>query len=147
MGNFPSASFFLLFLHLRTMPPRDVAHWQRLYSDSIRRVKGEVRAINDRNICERRSCMKNNGKSPTFKFVSGEERRPSEVQRVSRGWRHALVSGSHLNPKMTENASCRAVRAGKHRAWAWELLFRLRETSIGWDMSDSEETIWDPISS
>ena len=32
-----------------------------------------------RNICERRSCMKNNGESPTFKFVSGEERRPSEV--------------------------------------------------------------------
>ena len=31
--------------------------------------------------------MKNNGKSPNFKFVSGEERRPSEVQRVSRGWR------------------------------------------------------------
>ena len=49
--------------------------------------KGEVRTINDRNICERRSCMKNNGKSPTFKFVSGEERRPSEVQRVSWGWR------------------------------------------------------------
>ena len=49
--------------------------------------KGEVRTINDRNICERRSCMKNNGKGPTFKFVSGEERRPSEVQRVSRGWR------------------------------------------------------------
>ena len=37
-------------------------------------IKGEVRTINDRNICERRSCMKNNGKSPTFKFVSGEER-------------------------------------------------------------------------
>ena len=32
--------------------------------------------------------MKNNGKNPTFKFVSGEERRPSEVQQVSRGWRH-----------------------------------------------------------
>ena len=30
--------------------------------------------------------MKNNGKGPTFKFVSGEERRPSEVQRVARGW-------------------------------------------------------------
>ena len=43
-------------------------------------MKGEVRGINERNICERRSCMKNNGKSPTFKFVSGEERRPSEVQ-------------------------------------------------------------------
>ena len=50
-------------------------------------IKGEVHTINDRNICERRSCMKNNGKSPTFKFVSGEERRPSEVQRVSWGWR------------------------------------------------------------
>ena len=50
-------------------------------------IRGEVRTINDRNICERRSCMKNDDKSPTFKFVSGEERRPSEVQRVSRSWR------------------------------------------------------------
>ena len=49
--------------------------------------KGEVRTINDRNTCERRSCMKNNGKSPTFKFVPGEERRPSKVQQVFRSWR------------------------------------------------------------
>ena len=49
--------------------------------------KGEVRTINDRNICERRSYMKNNGRSSIFKFVSGEERRPPEVQPVSRGWR------------------------------------------------------------
>ena len=48
-------------------------------------VKGEVRSINDRNICERRSCMKNNGKSPTLTFVSGEARRPSKFQRLSRG--------------------------------------------------------------
>ena len=79
-------------------------------------VKGEVRTINDRNICEIKSCMKNNGKSPTFKFVSGEERRPSEVQGVSRGWRYALVSGSHLDPKMTGNSGSGAVRAGKRRA-------------------------------
>ena len=81
-------------------------------------------------LCERKSCMKNTGKRPTFKFISGEERRPSEVQRVSRGWRlpdrrHKLVSGSHLDPKMTGNSGSRAVRAGKRRAWAWELLFRL----------------------
>ena len=56
-------------------------------SPALDRVKGEVRTINDGNICERRRCMKNNGKSPTFKFFSGEERRPSEVQRVSWGWR------------------------------------------------------------
>ena len=62
-------------------------------------------------------------------------------------WRHALVSGSHLGPKMTENSGSGAVKAGKRQAWAWELLFRLRKTSIGWDMSDSEETVWDPISS
>ena len=49
--------------------------------------KGEVRTINDRKKSVRRSCMKNNGKSPTFKFVSGEEGRPSEVQRISPGWR------------------------------------------------------------
>ena len=35
----------------------------------------------------KRSCMKTNGKSPTFKFVPGEERRLSEVQRVSWSWR------------------------------------------------------------
>ena len=61
--------------------------------------KGEVRTINDRNICERRSCMKNNGKSPTFKFVSGEERRPSEVQRVSRGW--LLPGCTHSSADLT----------------------------------------------
>ena len=33
---------------------------------------------------------------------------------------------SHLDPKMTENSGAGAVRAGKRRAWAWELLFRLR---------------------
>ena len=48
------------------------------------RLKGDVRTINNRNICEIRSCMKNNGKGPTFKFVPREERRPSEVQRASR---------------------------------------------------------------
>ena len=62
-------------------------------------VKGEVRTINDRNICERRCCMKNNGKSPTFKFVPGEERRPSKVQRVSRGWR--LPGATHLSEDLT----------------------------------------------
>ena len=62
-------------------------------------------------------------------------------------WRHALVSGSHLDPKMTENSGSGVVRARKRRAWAWELWFRLRQTSIGWDKSDSEETIWDPVSS
>ena len=61
--------------------------------------KGEVRTINDRNICERRSCMKKNGKSPTFIFVSGEERRPSEVQRVSWGWR--LPGATHSSADLT----------------------------------------------
>ena len=61
--------------------------------------KEDVRTINDRNICERRSCMKNNGKSPTFKFVSGEERRPSEVRRVSRGWR--LPGATHSSADLT----------------------------------------------
>ena len=30
-------------------------------------------------------------------------------------WRHALVSGSHLDLKMTENSGSGADRAGKHR--------------------------------
>ena len=62
-------------------------------------LKGEVRTINDRNICERRSSMKNNGKSLTFKFVSGEERRPSEVQQVSRGWR--VPGATHSSADLT----------------------------------------------
>ena len=80
-------------------------------------IKGEVRTINDGNICKRRRCMKNNGKSPTFKFISGEERRLSEVQRVSRGWRFpgAMHSSADLTwiRKMTGNSGSRAVRAGK----------------------------------
>ena len=67
--------------------------------ESQRVIKGEVCTINDRNIlCERRSCMKCNGKSPTFKFVSGEERRPSEVQRVSQGWRLPGATHSSADP-------------------------------------------------
>ena len=62
-------------------------------------LTGEVRTINDRNICERRSCTKNNGKSPTFKFLSGEERRPSKVQRVSWGWR--LPGATHSSADLT----------------------------------------------
>ena len=72
-------------------------------------VKGEVRTINDRNICERRSCMKNNGKSPTFKFVSGVERRPSEVQRVSRGWR--LPGATHSSADLTWIRKSLEIRA------------------------------------
>ena len=74
----------------------------RRSSDSIAEETGEtgeVRTINDRNICDRRSCMKNNGQSPTFKFVSGEERRPSEVQRFSRGWR--LPGATHSSADLT----------------------------------------------
>ena len=43
--------------------------------------------------------MKNNGKSPTFKFVSGEERRPSEVQTVSRGLH--LPGATHSSADLT----------------------------------------------
>ena len=66
---------------------------------AMNRVKGEVRTINGRNIWERRSCMKNNGQSPTFKFVSGEERRPSEVQLVSLNWR--LHGATHSSADLT----------------------------------------------
>ena len=69
--------------------------WYHQCSD----LKGEVRTINDRNICERRSCMKNNGKSPTFKFVSGEERRPSEDQRLSWVWH--LPGTTHSSADLT----------------------------------------------
>ena len=86
-------------VYIRPWPP-GWSFWRRIYtSRGSERVKGEVCTINDRNICERRSCMKNNGKSPTFKFVSGEERRPSEVQRVSRGWR--LPGATHSSADLT----------------------------------------------
>ena len=75
------------------------ADWDTPKDILLGQLKGEVRTINDRNICERRSCMKNNGKSPTFKFVSGEERRPSEVQRVSRDWR--LPGATHSSADLT----------------------------------------------
>ena len=82
-----------------------VCHLEQLHAQSpflfpiVLGIKGEVRTINDRNICERRSCMKNNGRSPTFKFVSGEEKRPSEVQRVSWGWR--LPGATHSSADLT----------------------------------------------
>ena len=69
-----SSKYFLKFLH-----KKKTKETLLLRSEVCFLIKGEVRTINDRNICERRSCMKNNGKSPTSKFVSGEERRPSEV--------------------------------------------------------------------
>ena len=72
-------------------------------------VKGEVRATNDRNVCERRSCMKNNGKRPTFKFVSGEERRSSEVQRVYRGWRPP------------DACTCQRIPLGSENDWKFRL--------------------------
>ena len=64
-------------------------------------------------------------------------RKFSESPGLAPPWRHALVSGSHLDPKMTGNSGSEAVRPEKRRAWAWELLFRLWLKSIGWDMSDS----------
>ena len=57
--------------------------------------------------------MKNNGKSPTLKFVSGRRRdarrKFSESLGLAPPWRHALVSGSHLDPKMTGNSGSGAV--------------------------------------
>ena len=76
----------------------------------------EVFTINDRNVCERRSCMKNNGKSPTFKFVSREARRPSEVQRVSRGWRRP---GAALAPRTRQRISL-----GSENDWKFRLRIR-----------------------
>ena len=46
--------------------------------------------------------MKNNGKSPTFQFVSGETTvgNSASLSGLAPPWRHALVSGSHVDPKM-----------------------------------------------
>ena len=78
-------------------------------------VRGEVRTRNDRNICERRSCMKNMVKVPlsnSFLERRDDRRKFSESLGLAPPWRHALVSGSHLDPKMTGSG---AVRAGKRR--------------------------------
>ena len=97
LSSFPFPSLFDLSFALKTqflhLSQRSTFHG----SDNL--ALGEVRTINDRNICERRSCMKHNGKSSTFKFVSGEERRPSEVQRVSRDWR--LPGATHSSADLT----------------------------------------------
>ena len=94
---------FLWHFHRRCVSTLSIPWCKKVENDQKLKsrgscLKGEVRTINDRNICERRSCMKNNGKSPTLKFVSGEERRPSEVQRVSRNWCHpgAMHSSADL---------------------------------------------------
>ena len=39
------------------------------------------------------------------------ERSSASFSGLAPPWRHALVSGSHLDPKMTENSSSGAVRA------------------------------------
>ena len=70
-----------------------------LPADELFSVQGEVRTMNDRNICERRSCLKNNAKSPTFKFDCGKERRPLEVQPVSGDWR--LPGATHSSADLT----------------------------------------------
>ena len=87
--SWAEAAFTRLKLHIR-------CSW---IEAAPKQLKGKCRTINDRNICERTSCMKNNGKSPTFKFVSGEKRRPSEVQRVSWGWR--LPGTTHSSADLT----------------------------------------------
>ena len=101
-------SLSILFSDLQLSDKSCFSQWTRTFSRLQQKlfsvfqfkvkVKREVRTINDRNICER-SCMKNNGKSPTSKFVSGEERRPSEVQRISRGWR--LPGATHSSADLT----------------------------------------------
>ena len=127
--------------------------WSKAPAD---RFKGEVRTINDRNICKRRSCMKNNGKSPTFKFVSGEERRLSEVQRVSRAGaslapaprtRQRIPPGSEndwksRHPELSELESVELELGG----CCSDLDKQVSDEQRG-DMLDSEGTIWDPISS
>ena len=86
-------SQFFFFLARVVVAAYCVQEWYALL------FKGEVRTINDRNISERRNWMKNNGKSPTFIFVSGEERRRSKVQRVSRNWR--LPGATHSSADLT----------------------------------------------
>ena len=64
-------------------------------------------------------------------------RKFSESLGAAPPWRHALVSGSHLDPKLTGNSGSGAVRAGKRRAWAWVLLFRLRFSRLKTTLSSS----------
>ena len=64
----------------------------------MHRVKGEVRTINDRNICERRSCMKNNGKSPTFIFLGRRDA-------ARRKFRESLGAGASLAPRTRQRIS------------------------------------------
>ena len=72
-------------------------------------AKGEVRTINDRNICERRSCMKNNGKSPTFKFVL--ERRDAR-----RKFSESLRDGAPMTPRTRQR-----IPLGSENDWKFRL--------------------------
>ena len=73
------------------------------------RLKGEVRTINDRNICERRSCMKNNGKSPTsYSFL---ERRDAR-----RKFGEFLGAGASLAPPTGQRISL-----GSENDWKFRL--------------------------
>ena len=89
-------------------------------SSHLALIKGEVRTINDRNMCERRSCMKNNGKKSHFQICLWRGEMPvgssASLSGLAPPWRHTLVSGSHFDPEMTGNSGSGAVRAGKRRA-------------------------------
>ena len=95
--------------------------------------------------------MKNNGKSPTCTFVSGEERRPSEVQLVSRAWR--LPGATHSSADLTwiqKWLKIQAPELSELESVGLELgscCSEFDKLCVGWDMSDSEATVWDPISS
>ena len=73
------------------------------------RFKGEVRTINDRNMCERRSCMKNNGKSPTSN--SFLERRDAR-----RKFSESLGTGASLAPHTRQRISL-----GSENDWKFRL--------------------------
>ena len=81
--------------------------------------------------------MKNNGKSPTFIFVSGEERRPSEVHQVSQGWR--LPGATHSSADLTWIRKSLEIQAPE--------LSELESVKLelGWCCSDLDKQVSDEI--
>ena len=96
--------------------------------------------------------MKNNGKVHfQIRFWRGETPVGSSASLLGLAppWRHAFVSGSHLDPKMTGNSGSGAVRAGKRRALSLAVVvptyinkYQMRYVGLGRDNLRSHFVFW-----
>ena len=122
---------------------RNVSHsWSRL-------AKRRIFSCIDRNICKKeedaRRTMVKVPLSNSFLERRDARRKFSESLRAGASpapRTHQRISLGSENDCKFRLRSCQSWKAS-----SLSLGVRLRQTSNGWDMSDPEETIWDPISS